>query len=218
MRNRQQGFTLVEIAIVLVIIGLLLGGVLKGQELINSAKVKNVIGEFRNVSTHVYAYQDRYRAMPGDDPGVANRLADAVKASTGGTAGNGRIEGNWNSTTPTDESVLFWQHVRLANLASGDGRSPATEGVAILEWLPRNAVGGRIGVTGTSPVTGWSGSFFICQDNLSGNFARQIDIAMDDGLPATGMVRLLANGSASGKTIKPTELNDADSYTVCAAY
>ena len=68
MKNRHQGFTLVEIAVVLVIIGLLLGGVLKGQELINSAKVKNVIGEFRNVSTYVFGYQDRFRAMPGDDP------------------------------------------------------------------------------------------------------------------------------------------------------
>ncbi len=98
MTNREQGFTLVEIAVVLVIIGLLLGGVLKGQELINSAKVKSIIGEFRNVSTYVYAYQDRFRAMPGDDPAVASRLAGTVKA-TGGSAGNGQIDGNWNSTT-----------------------------------------------------------------------------------------------------------------------
>jgi len=218
MKNRHQGFTLVEIAVVLVIIGLLLGGVLKGQELINSAKVKNVIGEFRNVSTYVFGYQDRFRAMPGDDPGVANRLTGAIRASTGGTTGNGRLEGSWNSATPTDESVLFWQHVRLANLASGDGRNPAGEGVAILEWLPRNAFGGRIGVTGVSPLTGWSGTFFICQDNLSGNFARQIDIAMDDGLPATGSVRILANGAASGTAIAPADLADANLYTVCAAY
>ncbi len=78
MNKRQQGFTLVEIAVVMVIIGLLLGGVLKGQELINSAKVKSVINDFRNTSTHIFAYQDRFRAMPGDDPGVANRLAGGV--------------------------------------------------------------------------------------------------------------------------------------------
>jgi prepilin-type N-terminal cleavage/methylation domain-containing protein len=218
MKNRQQGFTLVEIAIVLVIIGLLLGGVLKGQELINSAKVKNVIGEFRNVSTYIFGYQDRFRAMPGDDAGVANRLAGAVRASTGGTSGNGRLEGSWNSTTATDESVLFWQHVRLANLASGDGRNPAGDGVAILDWLPRNAFGGRVGVTGISPLAGWNGSFFICQDNLAGSFARQIDIALDDGLPATGTVRLLASGAAGGAAIAPAELTDAGLYTVCAAY
>ena len=218
MRNRQHGFTLVEIAIVLVIIGLLLGGVLKGQELINSAKVKNAIGEYRNLSTYIYAYQDRFRALPGDDPGVANRLSGATRASTGGTVGNGRIDGAWNSTTGSDESVLFWQHIRLANLASGDGRDPMANGVTLLDWLPRNAAGGRIGVTGNSPVTGWSGSFFICQDNLAGNFARQIDIAMDDGLPASGSVRLLPGGAPNGTAINPADLVDSGIYTVCAAF
>lgn len=218
MRIRQHGFTLVEIAVVLVIIGLLLGGVLKGQELINSAKVKNAIGDFRNVSTYIYAYQDRFRALPGDDAGVANRLTGAIRASSGGTAGNGRIEGNWNSITTSDESVLLWQHIRLANLSSGDSRDPATTGVTLAEWLPRNAFGGRIGVTGSSPITGWGGSFFICQDNLGGNFARQIDITLDDGLPATGSVRLLANGAASGTPIAQADLTDSGIYTVCAAY
>ena len=58
MKKQQSGFTLVEIAIVLVIIGLLLGGVLKGQELINSAKVKNMAGDFRNLQVMIYGYQD----------------------------------------------------------------------------------------------------------------------------------------------------------------
>jgi len=213
MKVRQRGFTLVEIAIVLVIIGLLLGGILKGQELINSAKVKSVIGDFRNTATYVHTYQDRFRALPGDDAGVANRLTGAVRASTGGTVGNGRIEGAWNSGTATDESVLFWQHVRLANLASGDSRNPGAEGVTIADWLPRNAFGGRIGVTGNSPLAGWGGSFFICQDNLAGAFARQVDIALDDGLPASGSVRLLSGGAA----VAQADLNDASIYAVCLA-
>ncbi len=62
MKNQQKGFTLVEIAIVLVIIGLLMGGVLKGQELINSAKVKNFANDFRSISSFVYAYQDRFKS------------------------------------------------------------------------------------------------------------------------------------------------------------
>ncbi|HJY06012.1 MAG TPA: prepilin-type N-terminal cleavage/methylation domain-containing protein, partial [Bryobacteraceae bacterium] len=74
MKRRQTGFTLVEIAIVLVIIGLLLGGVLKGQELINSAKVKNMATDFRNVPLYIYGYQDRFRALPGDDANVATNL------------------------------------------------------------------------------------------------------------------------------------------------
>lgn len=217
LTSRQQGFTLVEIAVVLVIIGLLLGGVLKGQELINSAKVKSLINDFRNVATFAYAYQDRFRALPGDDAGAASHLSGGVKASTGGTAGNGRIEGNWNSTTATDEAVLFWQHVRLANLASGDGRNPGLEGLVILDWLPRNAAGGRTGITGVAPITGWAGNFFVCQDNIPGSLARQVDIAMDDGQPAAGSVRLLANGSASGSAVALADLADGTPYTVCAA-
>lgn len=218
MSKRQHGFTLVEIAVVLVIIGLLLGGVLKGQELINGAKVKSVMNDFRNTSTYAFGYQDRFRSMPGDDANAATRLSGAATASTGGTVGNGRLEGKWNSTTATDESVLFWQHVRLANFASGDGRNPGAVGVSIQDWLPRNAVGGRLGVTGTSPITGWNGSFFVCQDKLLGSYARQIDIALDDGQPDSGSVRLLADGASNGAAIAAANLNDSDPYTVCASY
>ena len=64
--RKQSGFTLIEIAIVLVIIGLLLGGILKGQELINSAKVKSLAQDFRNIPIYIYGYQDKYKALPGD--------------------------------------------------------------------------------------------------------------------------------------------------------
>src|SRR4030095_7033874 len=115
MRKQQSGFTLVEIAIVLVIIGLLLGGILKGQELINSAKVKNLANDFRVVPTYIYAYQDKYKALPGDDNRADTNVSGATKATTpAGTQGNGVINGNWNSSTATDESFLFWQHVRLS--------------------------------------------------------------------------------------------------------
>ena len=71
MKRNQSGFTLIEIAIVLVIIGLLLGGVLKGQELINSAKVKNLATDFKNIPVFIYGYQDKFRALPGDDAQAA---------------------------------------------------------------------------------------------------------------------------------------------------
>src|SRR3954471_7558123 len=95
-RQRQTGFTLVEIAIVLVIIGLLLGGILKGQELINSARVKNIANDFRVIPTYVYADQDKFRALPGDDANVAVHVANGTPG-TGGTLGNGLIEGAWNA-------------------------------------------------------------------------------------------------------------------------
>ena len=63
-RNAQKGFTLVEIAIVLVIIGLLLGGVLKGQELIENAKVKSIGKDMENMTAAYYSYQDRKGSYP----------------------------------------------------------------------------------------------------------------------------------------------------------
>ena len=82
MKYKQHGFTLVEIAIVLVIIGLLLGGVLKGQEMINSAKVKNLANDFRTIPLFIYGYQDKFKRLPGDDPAVASHLPSATLATT----------------------------------------------------------------------------------------------------------------------------------------
>src|SRR3990167_3356606 len=92
MKRNQSGFTLIEIAIVLVIIGLLLGGVLKGQELINSAKVKNLASDFKNIPVYIYGYQDKYKALPGDDIAAVTH----VTAATNGD-GNGIINGMWDS-------------------------------------------------------------------------------------------------------------------------
>src|SRR5471032_2104216 len=107
MKTRQAGFTLVEIAIVLVIIGLLLGGILKGQEMIVQAKVKNSITDFSGVSAAYYGYQDRYRAIPGDDPGTA-RWGLTPPAS----AGDRVLTGLAAPAAPTDESALWWDHLR----------------------------------------------------------------------------------------------------------
>ena len=112
--NKQTGFTLIELAIVLVIIGLLLGGVLRGQELINSARVKNITRDFQNVQVYIYGYQDRFKALPGDDRIAATHLTGATNPAAG-NANNGRIDGQWDSAAPADESYLFWEHVRLAN-------------------------------------------------------------------------------------------------------
>src|SRR5437763_16269619 len=111
MRSQQSGFTLVEIAIVLVIIGLLLGGILKGQELINSARVKNIANDFRVIPTYIYAYQDKFRALPGDDNKATSHVqTNPVTAGLADGNGNGVIDGAVfdNTNKPTSEALDFW--------------------------------------------------------------------------------------------------------------
>ena len=229
MKRNQSGFTLIEIAIVLVIIGLLLGGVLKGQELINSAKVKNLATDFRNIPVFIYGYQDKFKALPGDDAGVVAHVA-GTPATTGGTVGNGLIEGSWNSYTKTDESYLFWQHVRLAGLTSGPTTVPAAPAIGD-GYKPVNAVGGEIGVqSGTSVVASSPmldstsavirGTYIICSPNILGKFAKQLDIQLDDGNTQTGSMLVydvtVSGAYAIGKPSTATALiNDADIVVVC---
>lgn len=218
MKKMQTGFTLVEIAIVLVIIGLLLGGVLKGQELINNAKVKNLANDFRGISSFVYAYQDRFRAMPGDDPAADKHLNGGTLAQPVTTTdlGNARINGAWNTTTATAESYLFWQHVRLAGLATG------TTDTAAADYLPRNSEGGRIGVTSdailTKTTTPFPASFYVCSQGIQGRFVRQIDVMIDDGNTKTGTVRAIPDNSANAEeAIDVTAAMEGNLYTVCSS-
>ena len=215
MKHNQSGFTLIEIAIVLVIIGLLLGGVLKGQELINSAKVKNLASDFKNIPVYIYGYQDKFKALPGDDDGVVAHVAGDL-ATTGGTAGNGIIDGTWDSSTITDESYLFWQHIRLA----GFGPGATTAGAA--DYISKNAVGGDIGITnslGDIPITGIKGTYIVCSDSISGKFAQQLDTTLDNGQTDSGSVMV----SGGTTTPPPAATAYADivpdqTYLVCMGY
>ena len=230
MKRKQSGFTLIEIAIVLVIIGLLLGGILKGQELINSAKVKNLATDFKNIPVYVYGYQDKFKALPGDDIKALTHLTGATEATTptssngtacnppaghAGCVGNGVIDGMWNSATQTDETYLFWQHVRLAGLAAGS----TTLGAA--DYIPTNAVGGAIGITNSStanaPIANMKGSYIVCSDGIAGKFAKQLDITLDDGNTATGSLQVTAQGATSGGAANGA-LNDDTPYLVCMGF
>ena len=221
MKRNQSGFTLIEIAIVLVIIGLLLGGVLKGQELINSAKVKNLANDFKNIPVYIYGYQDKFKALPGDDALATTHLTGATActpAAAGFCApGSGIIDGNWNDTAITSESYLFWQHVRLAGFAAGS----TTTGVG--DYIPKNAVGGTIGVTNSlaanSPITGIKGTYVVCSDSIAGKFAKQLDLTLDDGNPATGSLMIAAAGLTTGPAIATTALVlDDTPYLVCMGF
>lgn len=205
--KRQSGFTLIEIAIVLVIIGLLLGGILKGQELINSARVKNLATDFRNIPVFIYGYQDKFRSLPGDDSAAVAHVGTTT-ITPGAGDGDGVIEGNWNSPTTTDESYLFWQHVRLAGLA------PGSTTVGAGDYPPKNAAGGPVGIQSGKPFTTMnSGTWFICSGGITGKFAKQLDSQLDDGNTNAGAMQA---GAAPNTGVAATAaLDDATQYTVC---
>ena len=221
MNNQQSGFTLIEIAIVLVIIGLLLGGVLKGQELINSARVKNLATDFKNIPVYIYGYQDKFKALPGDDANVAMHITGGI-ACTNAPAiatgqcnvGNGIIDGNWQDSTASSETYMFWQHVRMAGFAAGstDPTVPAT-------FRPTNSVGGFIGITNNaqSPIATLKGAYIVCSDAIAGKFAKQLDITLDDGNTATGTVQIITAGATAtgGVAITNNLINDDATYLVC---
>ena len=208
MKRMQKGFTLVEIAIVLVIIGLLLGGILKGQEMITQAKIKNVISDFSGISAAYHGYQDRYRAVPGDDPGAATRWAGATSGN-----GDGQLAGAYNSPTATDESRLWWDHLRRAGFISGTGTQQ-----------PLNAVNGIVGVqTGNAAggtALGGVTSLIICSANLPDKIAIAADTQMDDGLISSGTVRgqLQAGVNPAINTAAdaaPYAENGTNTYALC---
>jgi prepilin-type N-terminal cleavage/methylation domain-containing protein len=119
--RKQSGFTLIEIAIVLVIIGLLLGGILKGQELITGAKVRNLIAQVDGVKAAFFGFQDRYRAYPGDYSQASANIAGVGGSSTPDPKfngnGNGRIEDT--NTDGFREEVLVWDHLSHAGFITG---------------------------------------------------------------------------------------------------
>jgi len=233
MKTNQKGFTLVEIAIVLVIIGLLLGGILKGQEMITQAKIKNIISDFSGISAAFHGYQDRYRALPGDDANANTRWATPTAAIQGN--GNGVVSGTYNfacsapgTVVGTNEACFWWDHLRRSGFVAGSGTIQ-----------PLNAVSGIVGVqTGDGgatpgPVLGTgaagTGGFFgliMCSANHPDKVAIATDTQMDDGARLTGTVRgmlqtannpTIAVDAAAGSAGGPGSYVESgtNTYTLC---
>ncbi len=197
MKKRQSGFTLVEIAIVLVIIGLLLGGVLKGQEMITNAKIKKIESDFRGVSAAFYTYQDRFNRIPGDDANAEDRFTGTWAGGADNGSGNGLITGNWDSITDTNESRLVWKHLRGAGLISGPVSNDA-ESYA----QPTHAYGGIIGLAGYNTryaATMGRNRVWVCFGNIAGDVAKALEARGDDENIGTGSI-IAANAAATGDT------------------
>jgi len=162
--KNQKGFTLIEIAIVLVIIGLLIGGVLKGQSMIQNAKVKRLVKDAEGITAAVIAFQDRYGQLPGDESSTTTPPGD-----TNNGDGDGLV----------DETAGWeMQDLRLAGLISGAGTV-----------LPSNTYGGTIGVSNI--LVGGSAITFnkIIVTNIPAEVCQEIDSKYDDGVNTSGTIR-----------------------------
>lgn len=175
----QKGFTLVELAIVMVIIGLLVGAVLKGQAMIDDAKRKRLLNDIQGISAAYFTYLDRYNAIPGDDTG-GSRWPGTVDGVANGD-GDGVIEGS--ETNPDGESQEAWQALRFAGLLSGD---PESVGAAS---LPRHPFGNTYGIGDLAFGGGIGTRNRILVNTLPAEVAETIDIKFDDGLSGTGTVQ-----------------------------
>jgi len=206
-RSEQSGFTLIEFAIVMLIISLMITLTAKGNELLNNTTVKMLTFDFHNIQLAINGYRDEFHALPGDDRRASAHLPDTGAPVTNGN-GNSIIGGNWNSTS--GESFNLWQHVRLAGLMQGSTDTNSNG------YIPRNASGGALGVSGiaTSPIPGLKGEYVICSDHIPGRLVKQLDLAMDDGDTASGSMRVSAS-TTGGAAVHTNDIIDGDSYLVC---
>ncbi|MBF0143592.1 MAG: prepilin-type N-terminal cleavage/methylation domain-containing protein [Magnetococcales bacterium] len=204
----ERGFTLVEIAIVLVIIGLLLGGVLKAQSMIENSRIKRLASDTNATIAAINAYMDSYATLPGDD---ANATARGFAAAPAVGDGDGLIDGSWVPATgnfDTDETALAWNHARCAGLTKGNCIA-STNNIEI----PLNSFGGYLGIGDGRAITADLGisKKLICMEKVPGEAAVIYDTQHDDGVGTTGSVR----GSAANETAQ-TAAPTATAYTTTA--
>lgn len=167
MSRNEKGFTLVEIAIVLVIIGLLIGGVLKGQTMIQNAKIKRVVKSADELRAAVYTFYDKYGVFPGDENNTAIPPGDGHNGN-----GTGQID--------AAEADMAFEDLTITNIISGnfDG-----DGV---DSYPRHAFG-DIYLVSWATRAGRT-DHFIRYDNLPPAVAQEIDTKYDDGIWNTGSI------------------------------
>ena len=209
-REGQKGFTLVELAVVMIIVGLLIGGILKGQELITNAQVASTITQAKGIDAAVSTFRDSYRALPGDIATATTRLPNCPGGTACAADGNGdsRITTAAGVAIQPDaamvagsEAQVFFVHLAAAEMITGVQNE---NDVNMGSGLPESAIGGGYGVgffaggAALGANANASGGHYLSLRSsaaapaaagpLTAAQAARIDSKMDDGSPETGSV------------------------------
>ena len=209
-RNRQAGFTLVEIAVVLVIIGLIIAAVLTTQQVTLNGKITNAIQSLKSFQAAAQSYNQNYGALPGDDSQEKSRFS----VLTDNGDGNGTVGANGAdafaltaaATGTSKESLLFWGALRAANLIKGDASSLTA---------PGNAFGGVFAVQDGAFNGGIAvGTNVLCLNHVPGTAAIAIDQQLDDGKPDTGNIK---GGESLTGAVTAAAYDSAKNYVLCTA-
>jgi prepilin-type N-terminal cleavage/methylation domain-containing protein len=216
----RSGFTLVEISVVLVIIGLIVGGILAGRELIAAAERRAVINEQEQYKTALNTFRMKFNALPGDMTNATlywGKDAIDCNAAPGsvGTPGTCNGNGDGQIVLPAQlETWRAWQHLALSGVIPGeylgktDGsgnrvigatlpRSRFPGGAWFLGWAPSPIFGrrflNRLEIAGAPDGINWNnGAIFRAAD------AEEIDRKVDDGLPDKGKVFFMKGDTTLG--------------------
>lgn len=235
MREDQNGFTLVELAIVMMIIGLLIGGVLKGQELIANARVTATISEVTSYQAATLAFQDQYSSLPGDMVNAQSRVPNCTAATNCVNGDGSGIIGrptSWQrdstgTAVPEIETTMYWKHLLLSGFISGVAADANAGSPAWGETHPMASIGGGYHLQHTVAVAG-SGHWLRLQNGIvhggenvvpadgagvvSPLRAAQIDRKMDDGNPNAGIVHAWGANNASGCGSRGATINNNAQY------
>lgn len=191
--RRQTGFTLIEIAIVLVIIGLLLGGVLKGQELITSARVRNLISQQDGVKAAFFGFLDRYRAYPGDYSAAATNINCTPTCLNGN--GDGQITASGVNGATINEHVAVWEHLSKSGFINGsytmNGLATTTEAAGSAPTNPY-AMYMRLIYDAVYDPAGQSRHNLKTGNQIPSDILAEVDRKVDDGIATGGSFRFSA--------------------------
>lgn len=222
MYHGSKAFTLIELSIVLVIIGLILGAVLIGQELVRGSQVIATVAQIYKYDSAVAIFQTKYKSLPGDFSQATTYLtsSDIRNGDDNGLIGitalaevGSKNEGVWLDFRYSYEYTQFWSHLSFLDLVDGKytGATGPYSAIKLGFNFPISKVNGSGGVFVYSDPRdnnnyyeigyGGTGSIGLVQ-SFSPEDARNIDVKMDDGIPSSG--RVLATGGGWGFAIKPS--------------